>query len=116
MSTWSARVRVTSLVSKWAVIERDQSNHGMNSEAGYSSQTLPRYTSSFADPQPIERFRMRLVDLTVQIPYTDTKIPLDEARSPPRWKTLEFRFYLLVACVVVPIMAWIPMSLSLRGC
>jgi protein-cysteine N-palmitoyltransferase HHAT len=88
----------------------------MSSDSGYPNQTLPRYTSSFAEPQPIERVRMRLVDLTVPIPSTDTKIPLDEARPPELWKTLEFKFYLIVACVVVPIMAWIPISLSLCTC
>ncbi|KAF9459023.1 MBOAT, membrane-bound O-acyltransferase family-domain-containing protein [Collybia nuda] len=55
---------------------------------------------------------MRLVDLTVSIPSKNSKAPLDEAKSPERWRTLEFRVYMVVACVVLPIMAWIPISLS----
>ncbi|KAF8224335.1 MBOAT-domain-containing protein [Tricholoma matsutake] len=58
---------------------------------------------------------MRLVDLTVSIPSGEIKVPLDEVRPPELWKTLEFRFYAIVACFVVPIMAWIPVSLSLSS-
>lgn len=85
----------------------------MSSGSGYPDPPLPRYSSSFAEPQPIEQVRMRLVDLTVSIPSGEIKVPLDEVRPPELWKTLEFRFYAIVACFVVPIMAWIPVSLSL---
>ena len=88
----------------------------MSGESGYSNSPLPRYTSSFADPEPFEPIKMRLVDLTVSIPSMETKNTLSEEKPPERWKTLEFRFYFVVACVVIPIMAWIPMSLSLCVC
>lgn len=34
----------------------------------------------------------------------------------PRWRTWEFRFYMLVFAVVVPYMTWIPVKLSLCEC
>lgn len=32
--------------------------------------------------------------------------------KPPRWNTLEFKFYGFVFAVMIPIMIWIPMSVS----
>ncbi|KAF8071525.1 MBOAT, membrane-bound O-acyltransferase family-domain-containing protein [Lyophyllum atratum] len=57
---------------------------------------------------------MILTDLTVDIPESSSKAPASEPETKPkaRWKTLEFRVYTAVACVVLPIMAWIPISLS----
>jgi hypothetical protein len=59
----------------------------------------------------VETFK--LVDLTVQTPTsqeppTNTSIPL----SPPRWRTLEFRFYGLMFLLVVPLMVYSPVQLS----
>lgn len=34
---------------------------------------------------------------------------------PSRWSTAEFKFYYVVAFLVIPVMIWIPMSLSLRN-
>ena len=35
--------------------------------------------------------------------------------SASRWSTAEFKFYYMVALFVIPLMIWIPMSLSLRN-
>ena len=52
--------------------------------------------------------------LTVHIPSTSSqKIPYNVV-SPSRWSTPEFKFYYVVAFFVIPVMIWIPMSLSLR--
>lgn len=56
---------------------------------------------------------MGIVGLTVDIPSSrrpDTRT--DRKHSPPRWKTVEFRCYATIACIVIPIMFWIPMTLS----
>ncbi|KXN84378.1 Glycerol uptake protein 1 [Leucoagaricus sp. SymC.cos] len=60
----------------------------------------------------------QVVDLTVNIPssvrYSLSSVPLENGKqpAPSRWGTLEFKVYYLVFLVVVPIMAWIPVSLS----
>jgi len=60
----------------------------------------------------------RLTDITVNIP-SSKKRPLapevtvsEEQRAPSRWATLEFKAYYVVALVVIPIMVWIPISIS----
>lgn len=53
----------------------------------------------------------RLVKLTVDIPSSHHAQTTDTA---PRWKTLEFFFYYVVFIMVVPIMVWIPITLSSR--
>ncbi|KAG7091135.1 hypothetical protein E1B28_010189 [Marasmius oreades] len=78
------------------------------------------HTYQFESQQPlsasdiITKRRMRLVDLTVDIPSSSrtTSIPNEGAKNPSRWQTLEFKFYYLVVCLVIPIMFWIPMNLS----
>ncbi|KAK1230552.1 glycerol transporter [Marasmius sp. AFHP31] len=62
----------------------------------------------------IPKKRMKLVDLTVDIPSSSrtTSIPNEAARSPSRWRSLEFKVYYVVAALVVPIMVWIPVSIS----
>lgn len=51
--------------------------------------------------------------LTVHTPSTfRQKIPYNVGVS--RWSTVEFKFYYVVAFFVIPVMIWIPMSLSLR--
>lgn len=52
----------------------------------------------------------RIVNLTVDIPSSHQ--PQTTGTSSPRWKTLEFFFYYVVFIVVVPVMAWIPVTLS----
>ncbi|THV05151.1 MBOAT-domain-containing protein [Dendrothele bispora CBS 962.96] len=57
---------------------------------------------------------MKLVDLTIDIPSTarSTSLPSENTRRPSRWGTLEFRFYLVVLCLALPLMIWIPVTLS----
>ena len=56
--------------------------------------------------------------LTVHIPSSfrqnPAKVPYDVGVSPSRWSTIEFRCYFMAALFVIPVMIWIPMSLSLR--
>lgn len=73
---------------------------------------LPRYFPLHQPPPARRREPMRLVDLTVATPGTEPKTSLAESKSPERWKTYEFKAYAVVACIVLPIMAWIPISLS----
>ncbi|KAF8872573.1 MBOAT, membrane-bound O-acyltransferase family-domain-containing protein [Infundibulicybe gibba] len=52
---------------------------------------------------------MGLVGLTVKIPSPPRNL---DGKKLSRWGTLEFRFYIALACVVIPIMFWIPINLS----
>ncbi|KAG6840338.1 hypothetical protein C0991_007339 [Blastosporella zonata] len=72
-------------------------------------------------PQPwpersSQRNRMILTDLTVDIPESH-RVPKDAPEMKPkaRWKSLEFKIYYAVACVMIPAMAWVPISLSLES-
>ena len=65
-------------------------------------------------PTSLPREARGVARLTVHIPSAFRKDAVDEKSSPPRWSTLEFRLYFLVAAVVIPLMAWIPVSLSQR--
>ena len=59
----------------------------------------------------------KVTDLTVNIPSSllNTSASTSERRpAPSRWGTLEFKIYYLVFMIVVPIMIWIPVSLSSR--
>ncbi|KAJ3550711.1 hypothetical protein NM688_g5016 [Phlebia brevispora] len=53
-----------------------------------------------------------IIRLTVDIPSSHITQSQHISRPPPRWKTPEFIFYAFVFCAVVPIMIWIPISLS----
>jgi len=60
----------------------------------------------------------KLTDITVNIPSARRR-PIasevavnEEQPAPSRWATLEFKAYYVVALVIIPIMAWIPISLS----
>lgn len=58
-----------------------------------------------------------LVHMTVNIPSTfQSKPPSGQKPSPSRWKSLEYRLYAAVACIVIPIMVWIPIALSSCAC
>lgn len=70
--------------------------------------------SQFEPETPIAHKSMGLISLTVEIP--STRRPTSEKRPPPRWGTLEFKLYYVIACVVIPIMIWVPVSLSSREC
>jgi hypothetical protein len=60
---------------------------------------------------------MRLVDLTVDIPASSRpqRTLQDSEEHPSRWKTTEFRIYIVSVLIVVLVMAWIPISLSSRA-
>ena len=53
-----------------------------------------------------------ITSLTIDIPAS-SRIA-NGPRPPPRWKTPEFIFYYVVALFVLPLMAWVPISLSSR--
>ncbi|KAL0072586.1 glycerol transporter [Marasmius tenuissimus] len=78
-----------------------------------TAQKFDRRQLSLAS-EVIPKKRMKLVDLTVDIPSSSrtTSIPNEAARSPSRWRSLEFKVYYVVAALVVPIMVWIPVSIS----
>ena len=58
-----------------------------------------------------EKQPSRIVKLTVDIPSSHQP---QTTGTTPRWKTPEFFFYYVVFIVVVPIMVWIPVTLSSR--
>ncbi|KAJ6567497.1 MBOAT, membrane-bound O-acyltransferase family-domain-containing protein [Mycena sp. CBHHK59/15] len=63
--------------------------------------------------EPTQSTRMRLVDLTVDIPTTSrSQAVSQESEHPARWNSLEFRIYSVFISIVVLLMAWIPISLS----
>ena len=53
----------------------------------------------------------RIIKLTVDIPSSYQPQTTD---TIPRWKTPEFFFYYVVFAVAVPVMVWIPVTLSSR--
>ncbi|KAJ7594897.1 MBOAT, membrane-bound O-acyltransferase family-domain-containing protein [Mycena floridula] len=56
--------------------------------------------------------RFSLVNLTVDIPETSNNNPPLEKKRPSRWKSLEFKLYWTVVIVMLPVMVWIPITLS----
>lgn len=56
--------------------------------------------------------RKGVAQLTVHIPEAAARTQPATSRS--RWSTLEFRLYALVFALVVPLMVWVPISLSDR--
>jgi protein-cysteine N-palmitoyltransferase HHAT len=76
---------------------------------------IPMPTDLHSRISPLEidsppRKRTGILKLTVDVPTSSQ--PLGESRSLPRWSTPEFIFYFITAVVVIPIMVWIPISLS----
>ncbi|KAF9007390.1 glycerol transporter [Cyathus striatus] len=62
--------------------------------------------------QSSPRQRFRITDLTVEIP-SGTRLPTSSSESTPaRWNTFEFKVYYFVAAVIIPMMVWIPVTLS----
>ncbi|KAF8193374.1 glycerol transporter [Pholiota molesta] len=89
----------------------------------YPRADTPTYPPSPAMPpathpeKPQDAPRARgIARLTVHIPSAfranTAKAVSGDSKTPPRWNTLEFRLYYVVAAVVIPLMAWIPISLS----
>jgi protein-cysteine N-palmitoyltransferase HHAT len=52
-----------------------------------------------------------ILKLTVDIPFSHQP---QAAETSPRWRTPEFFFYYVIFIVVMPIMVWIPVTLSSR--
>lgn len=93
----------------------------MNSEAETQIPLLPIYTNTenLAENANIMGATMRqrptglkLTDLTVNIPSSNRQPLTANKLAPSRWATLEFKVYFVVALLVVPIMVWIPVSVS----
>jgi hypothetical protein len=69
-----------------------------------SSQHYPPQLGFFPS-----RKHMKVTDLTVQVPSSR---PSEDLRKPSKWATNEYRFYLVILIIALPVMAWVPMSLS----
>lgn len=69
-------------------------------------------TSSFELVHEGTRKRRGLTRLTVDIPSSYKPQVENEPHPLPRWRTPEFIAYIIIVCIVVPIMIWIPISLS----
>jgi hypothetical protein len=61
-----------------------------------------------------QKRRMRLVDLTVDIPAR-SRLASQEPERPSRWRTVEFRIYAVFVFLIVLSMAWVPIRLSFRA-
>lgn len=51
-----------------------------------------------------------IVHLTVDVPDASRRSRV--SHEAPKWRTLEFLIYGVVFCVAIPVMVWIPVSLS----
>ncbi|KAK7036422.1 glycerol transporter [Paramarasmius palmivorus] len=83
-------------------------------ELPITSPTTSKHPRKPSIAEDIIPKHMRLVDFTVEIPSSarTTSLPNEGAKNPSRWRTPEFRFYYVVAAVVIPVMIWIPVTLS----
>ena len=81
-----------------------------------STYTLPIYSPTTNNQQNTPKpHKMNLVDLTASTSVVASEKPPTRNAppvNPPRWRTTEFYIYYAVAIVVIPIMCWIPMSVS----
>lgn len=85
-----------------------------------STYTLPIYspaiqTTNKTQDTPKPHKMMNLVDLTASTSIVASEKPSTRNAAPvkpPLWRTTEFYIYYGVAAVVIPIMCWIPMSVS----
>jgi D-alanyl-lipoteichoic acid acyltransferase DltB (MBOAT superfamily) len=53
-----------------------------------------------------------ITDLTVNIPFTSRTTSVPKQNNPSRWNTLEFKFYYVVLFCALPLMIWIPTTVS----
>ncbi|KAL0945527.1 hypothetical protein HGRIS_001009 [Hohenbuehelia grisea] len=83
---------------------------GPSLELPLPAQAQPTTSNELRAKRP-----MNIVDLTVDIPFSSRATLSSDERPKPRWKTPEFRFYVAAACVVVPIMSWVPYTLSVSS-
>lgn len=94
----------------------------MNPEAERQIPLLPVHNSSETrvDTPIVMQYRpktFKLTDLTVNIPSSNRQSlnrSSGDQQSLSRWWTVEFKIYYAIALVVIPIMIWIPISLSSR--
>ncbi|KAJ3969030.1 MBOAT, membrane-bound O-acyltransferase family-domain-containing protein [Lentinula raphanica] len=80
-----------------------------------TSPTQAHHSFSSLEQRPQAGQQMfSITDLTVKIPSSSrrTSIPSEAQRTPSRWRTLEFRLYYVVLCLALPVMIWIPITLS----
>ncbi|KAJ8588133.1 MBOAT-domain-containing protein [Rhizopogon salebrosus TDB-379] len=66
---------------------------------------ISKFDVDYVTPMP-----RGITALTIDIPASGRIT--NESRPPPRWKTLEFIVYYVVALFVLPLMAWVPIRLS----
>lgn len=102
----------------------------MKTEEQEPSYTLPIYSPTpssnpdqllqqlQSDHNSVQQRKMGVLNLTVTT-STDKASESASKRNPPattvpRWRTKEFYVYYVVLAIVLPIMAWIPASLSRR--
>ncbi|KAF8650593.1 hypothetical protein AX16_005178 [Volvariella volvacea WC 439] len=83
----------------------------MSSAPSNQNTELPSYHPLDSEPARTKT-KMGLVGLTVDIPSSSRTQKSEGKRPPPRWRTLEFKIYYVIALVVIPLMAWIPITLS----
>lgn len=75
--------------------------------------TRPAHTFDVDSPAP--RQRKGITRFTVDIPSSQVDPSHSRApRPPPRWRTPEFIFYAVMFALVVPLLVWVPISLSQR--
>ncbi|KAL6307438.1 MBOAT, membrane-bound O-acyltransferase family-domain-containing protein [Sparassis latifolia] len=72
---------------------------------------MPTDLRSF-EKDEVPRKRLSVTGLTIDIPSSYRPQVQAAPHPPSRWRTPEFIFYELVFCLVVPIMIWIPVTLS----
>lgn len=81
----------------------------LNSLQSETPMQLPLTSPGLTSMSTTDR-RKGVAQLTVHIPDAAARTPPPTSRS--RWSTLEFRLYALAFAVVVPLMVWVPISLS----
>ncbi|KAF7773455.1 hypothetical protein Agabi119p4_5622 [Agaricus bisporus var. burnettii] len=83
----------------------------------HSNKVLEEASQTMGRNVP-HRSSFKLTDVTVNIPSSKRR-PLvsegttsEENLAPSRWSTIEFKIYYAVALIIIPVMVWIPVSLS----
>lgn len=62
----------------------------------------------------IKKGKLFVTDFTITIPGSNARNMAGQEPGPSKWRTLEFRLYILVFILVVPMLIWVPMKVSLR--
>ncbi|KAE9408868.1 MBOAT-domain-containing protein [Gymnopus androsaceus JB14] len=58
---------------------------------------------------------LSLTDLTVHLPSTTRTTSVPKQTNPSRWSSLEFKFYYVILASALPLMVWIPTTVSNRS-